>query len=237
MDAATAIKHQFSDVDDSDGDEDGDEPDDEEEDEYDYFTPRTQSRSTSPQFYTAIKPFSSISKSTDDDQTLDQTSTLVDTSTSPQLLSPCWDLPYQRYRSLKGDLSPQGHLSPTRATSPLRPISPRKDLNIRGDLSPVRQHSPFRPISPGTDVTRHRVPSPRGQHKATAASPGRGGYQHKSYLDSTFGMRCESALLRENIGKHPEMVCSFYSIKSIIRLSILLGQAKLIINNFYCRID
>ncbi|XP_062863056.1 human immunodeficiency virus type I enhancer-binding protein 2 homolog, partial [Trichomycterus rosablanca] len=201
MDAATAIKHQFSDVDDSDvGDEDGDEPDDEEDDEYDYSTPRTQSRSTSPQSYTVNKPFSSIciTKSNEDDQTLDQASTSVDTSTS-QLLSPCWDTPYQRYRCLKGDLSPQGHLSPPRVTSPLRPLSPRKDLKIRGDLSPVRQLSPLRPISPGADVTRYRAPSPRGQHK------GRGTYQHRSFLDPARGMRCESAPLRQSIGTNPEM--------------------------------
>ncbi|XP_066524599.1 transcription factor HIVEP2 [Hoplias malabaricus] len=223
----TTIKHQFSDADDSEGgDEDGDEQEDEEDDEYDGdSTPRTLSRSTSPQPCAFNKTFPSIcstksldthrnvkerveasSLSNEDDLILEQASSSFDPC-PPHLLSPCWDSPHQRYICPKGDLSPQGHLSPVRDTSPLRAISPRKDLNIRGDLSPIRQLSPVRPMSPGTDVSRHRAPSPRGRHRGMlrATSPRRGSYQHRSYLDQGRGRRFESSSLRQSIGMHPDM--------------------------------
>ncbi|KAB5562181.1 hypothetical protein PHYPO_G00015030 [Pangasianodon hypophthalmus] len=221
MDAS--IKHQFSDADDSDGgEEDGDEPDDDEDDEYDGdSTPRTHSRSTSPQPYTINKPFPSIcftknldpkerldasSVSNEDDLTLEQTSTSFDPCT-PQLLSPCWDSPHQRNVCLRGDLCPQSHLTPGRAPSPLRPIFPRRDVNIRGDLSPIRQLSPVRPISPMTDVSRYRASSPRGQHRGMlrAASPRRGTYQHRSYVDSSREMKCEASALRQYNAMYTEM--------------------------------
>ncbi|MCI4382558.1 hypothetical protein PGIGA_G00016210 [Pangasianodon gigas] len=221
MDAS--IKHQFSDADDSDGgEEDGDEPDDDEDDEYDGdSTPRTHSRSTSPQPYTINKPFPSIcftknldpkerleasSVSNEDDLTLEQTSTSFDPCT-PQLLSPCWDSPHQRNICLRGDLCPQSHLTPGRAPSPLRPIFPRRDVNIRGDLSPIRQLSPVRPISPMTDVSRYRASSPRGQHRGMlrAASPRRGTYQHRSYVDSSREMKCEASALRQYNAMYTEM--------------------------------
>ncbi|KAI4884587.1 hypothetical protein NFI96_034558, partial [Prochilodus magdalenae] len=223
----TTIKHQFSDADDSDGgDEDGDEPDDEEDDEYDGdSTPRTISRSTSPQPCAVNKTLSSSSstKSLDtgnnpkerletsslcneEDLTLEQASSSFDPC-PPYLLSPCWDSPYQRYICPRGDLSPQGLLAPGKDTSPLRAISPRRDLNIRGDLSPIRQLSPARPMSPGTDMSRHRAPSPRGRHRGMlrATSPRRGAYQHRAYLDQGRGMRFEASPLRQPIGMHSEM--------------------------------
>lgn len=235
MDAA--IKHQFSDADDSDGgEEDGDEPDDDEDDEYDGdSTPRTPSRSASPQPYTINKPFPSIcftknldpkekleasSVSNEDDLTLEQTSTSFDPCT-PQLLSPCWDSPHQRNICLRGDLSPQGHLTPGRAPSPLRPIFPRRDVNNRGDLSPIRQLSPVRPISPATDVSRYRASSPRGQHRGMlrAGSPRRGTFQHKSYVDSSREMKCEASTLRQTIAMYPEMVCHL-NVKLLIINSV-----------------
>lgn len=222
----TTIKHQFSDADDSDGgDEDGDEPDDDEEDEYDGdSTPRTLSRSTSPQACAVNKtsPSSCFTKNLDtkersdasslsneDDLTLEQASSSYDHCPS-HLLSPCWDSPHQRYICPRGDLSPQGHLSPGRDTSPLRAISPRRDLSIRGDLSPIRQLSPVRPMSPGTDVSRHRAPSPRGRQRGMlrATSPRRGSYHHRTYLDQGRCMRFEASHLRQAIGMHPEMVCN-----------------------------
>ncbi|KAI5102472.1 hypothetical protein C0J45_7824 [Silurus meridionalis] len=221
MDAA--IKHQFSDVDDSDGgEEDGDEPDDDEDDEYDGdSTPRTHSRSTSPQPYTISKPFPSIcftknldpkesleasSVSNEDDLTLEQTSTSYDLCT-PQLLSPRWDSPHQRNICLRGDLTSQGHPIPGRAPSPLRPILSRRDVNIRGDLSPIRQLSPARPVSPATDVSRYRASSPRGQHRGMlrATSPRRGAYQHRSYLDSSREMKCEASAFKQTTAMYPEM--------------------------------
>lgn len=218
-----AIKHQFSDADDSDGvEEDGDEPDDDEDDEYDGDSlPRTQSRSTSPQPYTINKPFSSIcftknldpkerleasSVSNEDDLTLEQTSTSFDPCT-PQLISPGWDSPHQRNICLWGDLSPQGHLG--RAPSPLRPILSRRDGNIRGDLSPIRQLSPVRPISPVTDISRYRATFPRGQHRGMlrATSPCRGIYQHNSYVDLSREVKCEASSLKQAVAMYPETVC------------------------------
>ncbi|XP_036449245.1 transcription factor HIVEP2 [Colossoma macropomum] len=227
LEVETTIKHQFSDADDSDGgDEDGDEPDDEEDDEYDGdSTPRTISRSTSPQPCTVNKtsPSSCSTKSLDtgnnpkeryeacslgseDDLLLEQASSSFDPC-PPHLLSPCWDSPHQRYICPRGDLSPQGHLSPGKDTPPLRAISPRRDLNIRRDLSPIRQLSPVRPMSPGTDVSRHRATSPRGRHRGMlkATSSRRGSYQHRAYLDQGRGTRLEASPLRQPIGMHPEM--------------------------------
>ncbi|XP_053365653.1 transcription factor HIVEP2 [Clarias gariepinus] len=216
-----AIKHQFSDADDSDGgEEDGDEPDDDEDDEYDGdSTPRTQSRSTSPQPYTLNKPFPYISftKNLDskerleassvgneDELTLEQRNTSYDPCT-PQLLSLCWDSPHTRSICLRGDLSPQGH--PGRAPSPLRPIFSRRDMNIRADVSPIRQLSPVRPISSATDVSRYRATSPRGQHRGLlrAASPRRGNYQHRSYVDSSREMKSEASALRQTTAVYPQM--------------------------------
>lgn len=231
MDAA--IKHQFSDADDSDGgEEDGDEPDDDDDDDYDGdSTPRTLSRSTSPQPYTCNKPFPSIcftknldpkerpeasSVSNEDELTLEQTSTSFDPC-SPQLLSPSWDSPYQRNICVRGDLSPQGHPIPGRAPSPLRPIFPRRDVNMRGDLSPICQLSPVRPISPVTDVSKYRASSPRGQHRGIlkAASPRRGTYQHRSYVDSSREIKCEASTLRQTIAMYQEMVC-YLNVKLLI---------------------
>ncbi|XP_076833871.1 transcription factor HIVEP2 [Brachyhypopomus gauderio] len=225
--ADASIKHQFSDADDSEGgEEDGDEPDDEEDDEYDGdSTPRTLSRSTSPQPFTINKPFpsSSFTRSLDtgsnpkekleaatlcneDDLTLEQAGTSFDPC-PPLLLSPCWESPHQRYICPRGDHSPQGHLSPGRDTSPLRAISPRSDLSIRGDLSPIRQLSPVRPVSPGTDLSRNRAPSPHGRHRCgpRAASPRQGSYQHRAYLDHSRGLRFEVFPLRQTIGIQQEV--------------------------------
>lgn len=226
MDAA--IKHQFSDADDSDGgEEDGDEPDEDEDDEYDWdSTPRTHSRSTSPQPYTINKSFPSIcftknldskerleasSVSNEDDLTLEQTSTSYDPCTL-QLLSPSWDSPHQRNICLRGDLLSQSQPTPGRIPSPLRPIFPRGDVNIRGDLSPIRQLSPVRPISPATDASRFRGSSPRGQHRGMlrAASPRRGSYQHRCYVDSGREMKCESSALKQTIAMYTEMVCHLH---------------------------
>lgn len=227
------IKHQFSDADDSDGgEEDGDEPDDDEDDEYDGdSTPRTHSRSTSPQPYTINKPLPSIcftknldakekleasSVSNKDDLTLEQTSTSFDPC-AQQLLSPSWDSPHQRNICPRGDLSPQGHPTPGRAPSPLRPIFSRRDVNIRGDLSPIRQLSPVRPISPVTDISRYPSSSPRGQQRGMlrAASPRRGTYQHRSYVDSSREMKWDATALRQTIAMYPEMVCHLH-VKPLI---------------------
>ncbi|TSO25144.1 Transcription factor HIVEP2 [Bagarius yarrelli] len=218
-----AIKHQFSDADDTDGgEEDGDEPDDDEDDEYDGdFTPRTHSRSTSPQPYTINKPFPPIcstknlypkerlegsSVSNEDDLTPEETSSTFDPCSS-QLLSPCWDSPHQRNICSRGDLSPQGHLAPGRAPSPLKPIFSRRDINFRGDLSPIRQLSPVRPISPVTDVSRYRTTSPRGQHRGMfrAASPRKGAYQNRSILETSREMKCEASALKQTMTMNPEM--------------------------------
>ncbi|XP_027028006.2 transcription factor HIVEP2 [Tachysurus fulvidraco] len=218
-----AIKHQFSDADDSDvGEEDGDEPDDDEDDEYDGdSTPRTHSRSTSPQPYTINKPFPSTcftknldpkesfdasSVSNEDDLILEQTSNTFDPCTS-QLLSPCWDSPHQRNICIQRDLSQQGHLAPGRAPSPLRPLFSRQDVNIRGDLSPIRQLSPVRPISPGTDASRYRTSSPRGHRgMLRAASPRRGTYQHRCYVELSREMKCEASTLIQTTAIYPETV-------------------------------
>ncbi len=152
----TTIKHQFSDAEDSDG-FDEDEPDDEEDDECDGdSTPKTLSRSTSPQSY-AVNPkhfdpscnplkeqLGVSSPSIDDDLTFEQLSSSSEPC-PPQLLSPCWDSPRQRYMSPRGDLSPQRHLLSSCDSSPLRAVSPKRDLSIRGDYSPIRQLSPVRP--------------------------------------------------------------------------------------------
>ncbi|KAL0169596.1 hypothetical protein M9458_034192, partial [Cirrhinus mrigala] len=167
MPVETTIKHQFSDAEDSDG-VDEDEPDDDEDDECDGdSTPRTLSRSTSPQSYALYKPCLSgclpkhfdpsrnrpkeqlgvSSPSIDDDLTFEQSSSSSEPC-PPQLLSPCWDSPRQRYMSPRGDLSPHHHLLSSRDSSPLKGVSPRRDLSIRGDFSPLRQLSPVRPTGP-----------------------------------------------------------------------------------------
>uniref|UniRef100_A0A4W4F980 C2H2-type domain-containing protein n=1 Tax=Electrophorus electricus TaxID=8005 RepID=A0A4W4F980_ELEEL len=222
-----AGKSIFSDPDDSDGgDEDGDEPDDEEDDEYDGdSTPRTLSRSTSPQQGTVNKPFNSgcftrsldtgsnpkerleaVTLCNEDDLTLEQAGTSFDPC-PPHLLSPCWESPHQRYICPRGDHLPQSHLSPGRDTSPLRAISPRSDLSIRGDLSPIHQLSPVRPVSPRTDLSRNRAHSPHGRHRGMprAASPRKSSYQHRAYLDQGRGLRFEISPLRQTIGIQPEV--------------------------------
>lgn len=220
----TTIKHQFSDVEDSDGaDEDGDEPDDEEDDECDGdSTPRTLSRSTSPQPYAVNKPFLSnratkhpdtsrdppkeqlevSSPSFEDDLTLEQSSTYSELC-PPQLLSPCWDSPRQRYMCPRGDLSPQRHLLSSCDSSPLRAVSPRRDLSVRGDFSPLRQLSPVRPA--GSDPTEQRAQSPLGRHKGVlrAASPRRGSYQYRAHVDQGRSVRFQTSPHRPVVG-----VCS-----------------------------
>ncbi|KAA0711580.1 Transcription factor HIVEP2 [Triplophysa tibetana] len=194
----TTIKHQFSDVEDSD--EDGDEPDDEEDDECDGdSTPKTLSRSTSPQTYAVNKPFSS-SRATkhpdtgrnplkeqldvslpgfEDDLTLEQSSTYSELC-PPQLLSPCWDSPCQRY------------MLSSRDSSPLRAVFPRRDLSIRGDFSPLRQLSPVRPA--GSEPTGQRAQSPLGRSKGLprAASPRRGSYQYRAHVDQGRSVRFQT---------------------------------------------
>ncbi|MEQ2195323.1 hypothetical protein XENOCAPTIV_010975 [Xenoophorus captivus] len=93
------------------------------------------------------------------------------------------------YLSAHRDLSPRAeHLSPRRDISPLRHISPKRDLGVGGyrrDLSPRRGHlsvlSPLsRPTSPGGRDLKRDL-SPRGRHKGMIRplSPRRGLY-HQS---------------------------------------------------------
>lgn len=221
----TTIKHQFSDVEDSD--EDGDEPDDEEDDECDGdSTPKTLSRSTSPQPYAVNKPSLSSratccnppkgqlevsSPSFEDDLSLEQSSTYSELC-PPQLLSPCWDSPRQRYMCPRGDLSPQRHLLSSRDSSPLRAVSPRRDLTIRGDFSPLRQLSPVRPA--GSDPTGQRAQSPLGRHKGVlrAASPRRGSYQYRVHVDQGRSVRFQTSPHKPVVGVRSDMgtVC-FYT--------------------------
>jgi HIV type I enhancer-binding protein len=229
MPLETTIKHQFSDVEDSDGVDD-DEPDDDEDDECDGdSTPKTLSRSTSPQSYAVKKPCMSgcipkhfdpsrnllkeqlevSSQSIEDDLTFEQSSSSFE-SCPPQLLSPCWDSPRQRYISPRGDLSPQRHLS-CRDSSPLRAISPRRDLSIRGDFSPIRQLSPVRPT--GSDPSGQRAQSPLGRHKGVlrAVSPRRGSYQHRTLMDPGRSVRFQASALRPIIGMHSDVgMVGFY---------------------------
>lgn len=213
----TTIKHQFSDVEDSD--EDGDEPDDEEDDECDAdSTPKTLSRSTSPQTYAVNKPFSS-SRATkhpdtgrnppkeqldvslpgfEDDLTLEQSSTYSELCPH-QLLSPCWDSPCQRY------------MLSSRDSSPLRADSPRRDLSIRGDFSPLRQLSPVRPA--GSEPTGQRAQSPLGRNKGLlrAASPRRGFYQYRAHVDQGRSVRFQTTPHRQVVGMRSDLgtVCIY----------------------------
>ncbi|XP_048046385.1 transcription factor HIVEP2 [Megalobrama amblycephala] len=223
MPLETTIKHQFSDVEDSDGVDD-DEPDDDEDDECDGdSTPKTLSRSTSPQSYAVNKPCLSAclpkhfdpnrnlpkeqleisSQSLEDDLTFEQSSSSFE-SCPPQLLSPCWDSPRQRYISPRGNLSPQRHPLSCRELSPLRAISPRRDLSIRGDFSPVRQLSPVRPT--GSDPSGQRAQSPLGRQKGVlrAVSPRRGSYQHRTLMDPGRSVRFQASPLRPIIGVHSD---------------------------------
>ncbi|XP_059375840.1 transcription factor HIVEP2-like isoform X1 [Carassius carassius] len=219
MSVETTIKHQFSDAEDSDG-IDEDEPDDDEDDECDGdSTPKTLSRSTSPQSYAVNKPCLSgclpklfdpshnppkeqlgvSSRIIDDDLTFEQSSSSSEPC-PPQLLSPCWDSPCQRYMSPRGDLSPQRHLLSSRDSYPLRAVSPRRDLSIRGDFSPIRQLSPVRPT--GSDPSGQRVQSPLGQQKGVlrTVSPRRGSYQHRTLMDPGRSVRFQDSSLRPVIG-------------------------------------
>ncbi|XP_073683093.1 transcription factor HIVEP2 [Garra rufa] len=219
MPVEAAIKHQFSDAEDSDG-VDEDEPDDDEDDECDGdSTPKTLSRSTSPQSYAVNKPCLSgclpkysdpsrnppkeqlgdSSPSIDDDLTFEQSSSSSEPY-PPQLLSPCWDSPRQRYMSPRGDLSPHRHLLSSRDSSPLRGVSPRRDLSIRGDFSPIRQLSPVRPT--GSDPSGQRAQSPLGRQKGVlrAVSPRRGSYQHRTHMDPGRSVRFQASPLRPIIG-------------------------------------
>ncbi|KTF74290.1 hypothetical protein cypCar_00034987 [Cyprinus carpio] len=194
MSVETTIKHQFSDAEDSDG-VDEDEPDDDEDDECDGdSTPKTLSRSTSPQSYAVNKPRLSgcfpklfdpshnpkeqlgvSSPSIDDDLTFEQSSSSSEPC-PPQLLSPCWDSPHQRA------------------------ISPWRDLSIRGDFSPIRQLSPVRPTS--SDPSGQRAQSPLGRQKGVlrTVSPRRGSYQHRTLMDPGRSVRFQASPLRPVIG-------------------------------------
>ncbi|XP_016400661.1 transcription factor HIVEP2 [Sinocyclocheilus rhinocerous] len=219
MPVETTVKHQFSDAEDSDG-VDEDEQDDDEDDECDGdSTPKTLSRSTSPQSYAVNKlclsgclpkhfdpsrnpPKEQLgvsSPSTDDDLTFEQSSSSSEPC-PPQLLTPCWDSPRQRYMSPKGDLSPQCHLLSSRDSSPLRAISPRRDLSIRGEFSPIRQLSPVRPT--GLDPSGQRAQSPLGRQKGVlrAVSPRRGSYQHRTLMDPGRSVRFQASPFRPVIG-------------------------------------
>ncbi|XP_016295994.1 transcription factor HIVEP2-like [Sinocyclocheilus anshuiensis] len=219
MSVETTIKHQFSDAENSDGVDEG-EPDDDEDDECDGdSTPKTLSRSTSPQSYAVNKPCLSSclpklfdpscnppkeqlgvsSPSIDDDQTFEQSSSPSEPC-PPQLLSPCWDSPRQRYMSPRGDLSPQRHLLSSRDSSPLRAVSPRRDLSIRGDFSPIRQLSPVRPTC--SDPSGQRAQSPLGRQKGVlrAVSPQRGCFQHRTLTDPGRSVRFQASPLRPVIG-------------------------------------
>ncbi|KAK2879143.1 hypothetical protein Q8A67_019934 [Cirrhinus molitorella] len=219
MPVETTIKHQFSDAEDSDG-VDEDEPDDDEDDECDGdSTPKTLSRSTSPQSYAVNKPCLSgclpkhfdpsryppkeqlgvSSPSIDDDLTFEQSSSSSEPC-PPQLLSPCWDSPRQRYMSPRGDLSPHRHLLSSRDSSPLRGVSPRRDLSIRGDFLPIRQLSPVRPT--GSDPSGQRAQSPLGRQKGVlrAVSPRRGSYQHRTHVDPGRSVRFQASPLRPFTG-------------------------------------
>ncbi|XP_052001716.1 transcription factor HIVEP2-like [Xyrauchen texanus] len=206
----TTLKHQFSDVEDSD--ENGDEPDDEEGDEcHGDFTPKTLSRSTSPQPYAVNKPclssclmkhmdtirnlpkeqLEASSLGIEEDLTLEQSSIFFELC-PPQLLSPCWDLPLQRNISPRGDLSPKHHLLSSFDSSPLRAVSPRRDLSLR-ELSPVR--------------LIHTRADPSGHQKGMlrVVSPLRGSYQHRAHVDQGRSIRYQSSNLRPIIGVQSEI--------------------------------
>uniref|UniRef100_A0A8C1GRH4 HIVEP zinc finger 2b n=1 Tax=Cyprinus carpio TaxID=7962 RepID=A0A8C1GRH4_CYPCA len=219
MPGEKTVKHQFSDAEDSDA-VDEDEQDDDEDDECDGdSTPKTLSRSTSPQSYAVNKLCLSgclpkhfdpsrnplkeqlgvSSPSTDDDLTFEQSSSSSEPC-PPQLLTPCWDSPHQRYMSPKEDLSPQRHLLSSHDSSPLWAISPRRDLSIRGDFSPIRQLSPVRPT--GLDPLGQRAQSPLGRQKGVlrAMSPRRGSYQHRTLMDPGRSMRFQASPFQPVIG-------------------------------------
>lgn len=242
MPAEQTIKHQFSDVEDSDG-VDEDEPDDDEDDECDGdSTPKTLSRSTSPQSYAVNKPclsgcllkhfdpgcnlpkeqLEASSPSIEDDLTFDQSSCSFELC-PPQLLSPCWDSPRQRYMSPRGDLSPQRHLLSSRDSSPLRAVSPRRDLSIRGDFSPIRQLSPVRPTC--LDTSGQRAQSPLGRQKVVlrAVSPRRGSYQHRTHMDPGRSVRFQASPIRQIIGE-----------TGVVCLPFLLLADTFIHSNLHC---
>uniref|UniRef100_A0A8C2HJH1 HIVEP zinc finger 2b n=1 Tax=Cyprinus carpio TaxID=7962 RepID=A0A8C2HJH1_CYPCA len=219
MPGEKTVKHQFSDAEDSDA-VDEDEQDDDEDDECDGdSTPKTLSRSTSPQSYAVNKLCLSgclpkhfdpsrnplkeqlgvSSPSTDDDLTFEQSSSSSEPC-PPQLLTPCWDSPRQRYMSPKGDLSPQRHHLSSHDSSPLWAISPRRDLSIRGDFSPIWQLSPVRPT--GLDPLGQRAQSPLGRQKGVlrAMSPRRGSYQHRTLMDPGRSMRFQASPFQPVIG-------------------------------------
>uniref|UniRef100_A0A8C2HKJ6 HIVEP zinc finger 2b n=1 Tax=Cyprinus carpio TaxID=7962 RepID=A0A8C2HKJ6_CYPCA len=228
MPGEKTVKHQFSDAEDSDA-VDEDEQDDDEDDECDGdSTPKTLSRSTSPQSYAVNKLCLSgclpkhfdpsrnplkeqlgvSSPSTDDDLTFEQSSSSSEPC-PPQLLTPCWDSPRQRYMSPKGDLSPQRHHLSSHDSSPLWAISPRRDLSIRGDFSPIWQLSPVRPT--GLDPLGQRAQSPLGRQKGVlrAMSPRRGSYQHRTLMDPGRSMRFQASPFQPVIGVRTDtgMVC------------------------------
>ncbi|XP_030644085.1 transcription factor HIVEP2 [Chanos chanos] len=211
----TTIKHQFSDVDDSDGgDEDGDELDDDEDEEYDGdSTPKTISRSTSPQSHAINRPLptSCFTKHSSMEIHVASTSKGDDLTVSlpeqPRTFHPCpshpvlpvCDPPTHRYLSPIGDMSPRGHLFPVQDSSPVRAVCHRSDLSIRSDVLPMRKLSPARPISPGTDMSRQRPLSPQVRQRGAlrAVSPRRGSYQHRAHLDHSRGIRCEISSLKQ----------------------------------------
>lgn len=190
--------HQFSDADESEGPEDdGDEIDEDEEDEEEYdgdSTPKTCSRSTSPQPRSLALLAATVVTASQG-----SSANFLHSGSKSPLFSYLTNLPsiqvtqLENYRNQLSvpnsmdedsslspehttsfDLSPSGLPSPGCDSSPLREPSPtsQRYLSPRGDLSPRRRLSPrreayhLRHLSPRRDIF-HRDVSPRGDHSPT----------------------------------------------------------------------
>lgn len=187
--AAATTKHQFSDVEDSDGmDEEVDEIDEDEDEEDDYdgdSTPKLRSRSTSPQSgggtslsVTATAsvhsgsagppPGAEVRQQSSGRQTgsdhpagvpADQREKSMDEDSLTMLSPDQTNFLFDPYSSYL--LSP-GWESPIREPSPsrLRYPSPRRELSPRGRASPRWDSSPIRAGSPSFTAIQHLSPGP-----------------------------------------------------------------------------
>uniref|UniRef100_A0A8C5PKD6 HIVEP zinc finger 2 n=1 Tax=Leptobrachium leishanense TaxID=445787 RepID=A0A8C5PKD6_9ANUR len=177
--SVTAIDHQFSDAEESDGD-DGDENEDEDDEEDDFddnqgdLTPKTRSRSTSPQppklSTLSVSACSASQRASPDDsqmmeyQRLFLTRERMETQGS---MDEDYMLTSEHSSSPKDFSSCSRHSSPGYDSSPCRDNSPKRYLSLRGDLSP-RRHlsprrdaSPMRHLSPRKEAALRRELSPR----------------------------------------------------------------------------
>ncbi|XP_041950213.1 transcription factor HIVEP2a [Alosa sapidissima] len=188
--------HQFSDADDSDGpDDDGDEIDEDEEDEEEYdgdSTPKTCSRSTSPQPHSLALLAATVVTASQG-----SSGNFLHSGSKSPLFSYLTSLPSIQVTQLRNymnqlsvpnsmdedsslspehtpssfDLSPSCLSSPGCDSSPLREPSPtsQRYLSPKGDFSPRRRLSPrreayhLRHLSPRRDIF-HRDVSPRGDN-------------------------------------------------------------------------